>query len=61
MEKLSVINRTRQKQKGNNNNEHLAIIEYPCLIELNFLNVHNDYVEQFLVNINTCLPNNIYF
>ncbi len=36
MEKLSLVNRTPQKQKATDNNEHLAIIEYPHLIESDF-------------------------
>ena len=59
MEKLSMNNRTPQNQKANNNNERLPIIEYPHLIQLDFVDVNDDYVEQFLVNTNTCLPNNI--
>ena len=55
MEKLSITNLTQQNQK----NKHLPIIEYPHLIELDFFDVHHDYVEQFLDNTNTYLTNNI--
>ncbi|CAF3965460.1 unnamed protein product, partial [Rotaria sp. Silwood2] len=59
LENLSMINQTQQKQKLNNNNEHLSIIEYLHLNQLRFIDTHDDYVEQFLVNTNTCLPKNI--
>ena len=54
-----MINETPQKQKLNNNNEHLSIIEYLHLNELRFIDTHNDYIEQFLVDTNTCLSKNI--
>lgn len=61
LEKLSVSNKTPQQQKLINNNKHLSIIEYPHLIELNFIYAHDDYIEQFLINTKTFLPNNIHF
>jgi hypothetical protein len=59
LEKLSVTNPTLQNQKSNNNNEHLSIIEYLHLNELDFAHADDNYVEQFLLNTNTYLPNNI--
>ncbi|CAF3323804.1 unnamed protein product, partial [Rotaria sp. Silwood2] len=59
MEKLCVINRTAQKQKLNKNYECLSIIEYSYLTELDLTDVNDDYVEQFLVDTNVCLPSNI--
>jgi hypothetical protein len=59
LEKLSVMNRTRQNQKSTNNNEHLPIIEYLHLNRLDLTDVDNDYIEQFLVITNTSLSNNI--
>jgi hypothetical protein len=61
---LSVINRKAQidKQhiKSKNDNEDISIIEYPHLMRLFLREVHDDYVEQFLVDTKMCLPNNIY-
>jgi hypothetical protein len=54
-----LINRTPQKQKATNNNEHLAVIEYSHLIKLDFLDFDDDYLEKFLVNIKTFLLNNV--
>ncbi|CAF3387253.1 unnamed protein product [Rotaria sp. Silwood2] len=59
LKKLSMINLTPQNQKAKNNNEYLSIIEYPHLIELDFLDVSDDYLEQFLVNTKTFLIDNI--
>ncbi|CAF2725803.1 unnamed protein product [Rotaria sp. Silwood2] len=59
MKDLSVINRTGQQQKANDNNEHFSIIEYLHLNELNLSDVDDDYVEQFLINTKTCLLNNV--
>jgi hypothetical protein len=59
MQKLSMINRTAQNQKANNSNEHISIIEYLHLLELDFAHTHDDYIEQLLLDTNTCLPKNI--
>jgi hypothetical protein len=59
LKNLSVINQTPQKQKLNNNNEHLSIIEYLHLTKLCLIGTHDDYVDQFLVDTKTCLPKNI--
>ncbi|CAF3370041.1 unnamed protein product, partial [Rotaria sp. Silwood2] len=45
LKKLSMINRTPQNQRTKNNNEYLSIIEYLHLIELDFLDVNDDYLE----------------
>lgn len=55
--KLSLTNRYAQKHKQIHNNEYLSIIEYPRLVELNFIYVHQDYVIQFLDNTKTHLVN----
>ncbi|CAF3927415.1 unnamed protein product [Rotaria sordida] len=64
MEKLTVINRTQQinKQcrKSKNQNQKLSIIKYPNLIELDLHQTHKDYHRQFLFDIITCLPDNVY-
>jgi hypothetical protein len=38
----------------------LSITEYPHLSKLNLTEAHDDYVEEFLVDTKTCLPNNLY-
>ncbi len=58
MEKLSLINLTPQTQTLNNN-EHLIMIEYPHLTKLDFMDVDDDYVEQFLLNTKTHLLKSI--
>jgi hypothetical protein len=44
----------------NNNKELISIIEYAHLIRLHLLRIHDDYVEQFLFDTKTCLPNDIH-
>jgi hypothetical protein len=53
MEKLTLKNRTPQR----NDNRQWSIIEYPNLIDIDIVQVHEDYVEQFLLNTKTCLLN----
>ncbi|CAF1211818.1 unnamed protein product [Rotaria sordida] len=60
LEKLCVINIIPQssisdKQTSNDNQLH-SIVKYPYLISLRLLNVHIDYVEQFLNETKTHLP-----
>jgi hypothetical protein len=63
VERLTVSNRKSQNRKqyyqSNNDNQNLSLIEYLFLSELKLLNVHDDYIEQFLLNTKTCLPNNV--
>ncbi|CAF2959730.1 unnamed protein product [Rotaria sp. Silwood2] len=63
VEKLSLINDKSQDRKqsyeSNNDNQNLSIIEYSFLRELNLLSVHDDYIEDFLFNSKTYLPNNV--
>lgn len=63
LEQLAVKNRRAQRhkllRKGNNSNGNLAIIEYPCLIELDLTAVHLDYVKQFMFDTKTCLPTSV--
>ncbi len=49
-----------QHQKSNENSRHISIIEYPYLIKLYLLHIHDDYTEQFLFDTRTSLPNNIW-
>ncbi|CAF1325885.1 unnamed protein product [Rotaria sordida] len=63
MEKLTLINDKPQSNKQNrkvkNDGQDLLIIEYPHLTYLNLNKAHHDYVEQFLVDMEICLPNNV--
>jgi hypothetical protein len=60
MEKLKVINETPQKNKlcseSKHDNQDLSIIKYPHLYDLILYEVHDDYIEQFLVDAKMCLP-----
>jgi ferredoxin-like protein FixX len=63
MKKLDVTNYKAQKDKQcrklENENENLSIIEYHHLTELCLTKVHEDYLEEFLLDTKTCLPNGI--
>ena len=63
MEKLTLNNykpqNNKQCRKSKNDNQDLSIIKYPHLTKLNLYEAHDDYVEQFLVDTKTCLPNNV--
>ncbi|CAF3400211.1 unnamed protein product [Rotaria sp. Silwood2] len=56
VEKLNLRNWQLQK----NENQQCSIIEYPHLIELDLVRVHENYVEQFLDNRKISLPNYVY-
>ncbi|CAF0903042.1 unnamed protein product [Rotaria sordida] len=64
MKKLTFINRKSQNDKQcgklDDKNEYLPIIEYPHLSQLNLTEAHDDYIEEFLIDTKTCLPNNLY-
>ncbi|CAF1019718.1 unnamed protein product [Rotaria sordida] len=61
MEELTVFNRKPQNHKQsyelNNTNRNSSIIEYSFLSELDFLNVHDDYIEEFLFNTKSYFQN----
>jgi len=61
LKRLSLSNKkpqnNKQYQKSNIDNENLPIIEYSYLSLLHLDNIHDDYVEQFLDDTKTCLPN----
>jgi hypothetical protein len=63
MEELSVINRKSQDRKqsyeSNNDNHSLSLIEYFFLSELRIIDVHDDYMEEFLFDTKACFPNNV--
>ncbi|CAF3209517.1 unnamed protein product [Rotaria sp. Silwood2] len=63
LEQLSIVNLKSQNRKQsyefNNDNQYLSPIEYLYLNEIDLVNVHDDYLEQFLLNTKTSLPNNV--
>jgi hypothetical protein len=63
MENLSIFNRKPQKQKqfrrSPNQNQHLSIIKYDQLVELELRCAHKDYYRQFLFDDRSCLPEKI--
>ncbi|CAF4719620.1 unnamed protein product, partial [Rotaria sp. Silwood2] len=60
LKKLSLTNETQQKRKqdeeSNNENEKLPIIQFSHLTQLDLLDIHNDYIAQFLMDTKACLP-----
>ncbi|CAF3375804.1 unnamed protein product, partial [Rotaria sp. Silwood2] len=64
MKELTVINVKPQKnklyRKSKNDNQDLSTIKYPHLTSLNLVQVHDDYLEQFLVDTEMCLPNHVH-
>jgi hypothetical protein len=64
LKKLTLVNQKQQKnkrfRKSKHDNQDLSIIKYPHLTELNLYDVHEDYIEQFLIDTKTCLLNNVY-
>ncbi|CAF2739187.1 unnamed protein product [Rotaria sp. Silwood2] len=57
MEKLCLINHKSQNCKqfyeSNNDNRNLSVIEYSFLSELVIVEVHDDYIEEFLLDTKT--------
>jgi hypothetical protein len=64
MKILVVKNRKRQNNKrfrrSKTEDQDLSIIKYPHLIQLNIVDTHKDYHEQFLLDTKMCLPNDIH-
>jgi hypothetical protein len=60
---LTVINRKSQHRKqsdeSNDDNRNLSLIQFPFLIELTIDDVHDDYIEQFLLDTKTYLRNDV--
>jgi len=54
LSRLMVSNTNKQEEKHEEKSS--IIIRFPRLIELEYSGVHIDYVEQFLSDLNTCLP-----
>jgi hypothetical protein len=63
IELLSLVNHKPQNRKqsyeSNNDNGNLSLIKYFFLNELSIINVHDDYIEQFLFDSKTYFQNNI--
>ncbi|CAF2208551.1 unnamed protein product [Rotaria magnacalcarata] len=59
---LSLKNSKPQNNKlhreSKNDNQNFSIIKYPYLTNLTFYFAHDDYIEEFLVDTNICLPDN---
>ncbi|CAF1127810.1 unnamed protein product [Rotaria sordida] len=60
MKELTVNNCKPQKNKLYNDNKDFSIIEYPYLTSLSLIEVHDDYIEQFLLDMKMCLPYNVH-
>ncbi|CAF2938854.1 unnamed protein product [Rotaria sp. Silwood2] len=60
---LSIKNSKPQNNKlckeSKNDNQDFSIIKFPHLINLTLNLAHDDYIEEFLFDTRTCLPNNI--
>ncbi|CAF2783665.1 unnamed protein product [Rotaria sp. Silwood2] len=63
MEQLYMCNRKSQNCKQSyelsNDNQNLSVTEYFFLSELRIINVHDDYIEEFLFDTKACLPHNV--
>ncbi|CAF1219115.1 unnamed protein product [Adineta steineri] len=63
MEVLSLTNHQSQNHKqpseSNNDNRNLSVIQYYSLYELHLIDVHDDYLEEFLLDTQTYLQNNL--
>jgi len=53
---LTVVNWKAQNGKAKNGNSDLSLIHYHYLTSLNLTEVHDDYVEQFLLDAKTVSP-----
>ncbi|CAF4520899.1 unnamed protein product, partial [Rotaria sp. Silwood2] len=63
MEQLTLNNQKSQNRKQsyelNNDNRNLSVIQYSFLNVLDMVEVHDDYIEQFLFDSKTYLQNNV--
>ncbi|CAF2782687.1 unnamed protein product [Rotaria sp. Silwood2] len=60
LEGLTIQNfQSQNKKSDDDNNEHLPIIKYSHLTKLYLINVHDDYIEQFLFHSKSVLTNYI--
>ncbi len=62
MTRLKIINKKSQNEKRfkRNTNEDLLVNEYPHLIQLDLSKAHKNYLEQFLDDTKTYLPNRVH-
>jgi hypothetical protein len=60
MKELKVINKKPQKRKSKNDNQYLLIIKYSHLTKLSLSRANDDYVEQFLLDTEVFMPNNVH-
>ncbi|CAM4904474.1 unnamed protein product [Rotaria socialis] len=60
LNELIVSNCKAQNQKLNDDSESFAIIKYSHLTILRLINIHDDYAEEFLLDIKTCFSNFIF-
>ena len=65
MKILTVTNEKQQQKnkqcgKSTDDNQYLPIIQYPHLKDLYLQTVHEDYIEQFLIDTKICLPKNVH-
>lgn len=63
MEELCIVNRQPQSHKqssqSNNDDRNHAIIKYNSLVNIHMINVHDDYIEEFLLDTRTEFQNHI--
>ncbi|CAM4901499.1 unnamed protein product [Rotaria socialis] len=63
MQELCVNNFKSQNRKhsdeSSNDNQNLSVIKYFFLSELRLVDVHDDYMEEFLFDTKACLPKNV--
>ncbi|CAM4987915.1 unnamed protein product [Rotaria socialis] len=63
MQELCMSNLKSQNRKhsyqSSNDNQNLSVIKYFFLSELRIVNVHDDYMEEFLFDTKACLPKNV--
>ena len=59
MENLTVVNWQAQNEKSQNVIENLPLIHHHHLTSLDLLEVHDDYIEEFLLATKTSLPFNV--
>ncbi len=58
VKRLSLTNKTPQTE-NNLEESALTVVKFACLVVLNFDEAHDHYVEQFLFDTKTFIPNNV--
>ncbi|CAF3189276.1 unnamed protein product [Rotaria sp. Silwood2] len=59
LNELDLKNYQQQKNKRCSKSKDLVTVEFPHLTQLSLEKVHDDYVQQFLMNTKTCLSNKV--